>query len=298
VVNELTPRGATGFVAGFFFGCDLQTTSECSGSNRSEMFYGFVPDPTGRFGDPRPRDFILRELLPVVSHELQHMISFGARQDLDALWLSEGLAHMAEDLVGDVHEARGDLVTAQRFRTQNYLRARFYFQDSTSASMIAEELPGSLELRGAAWLMIKYLAAHYGGNALLRNLSDGPQSGVPNVTAATGQSWSKLMSDWAVALWADNAPDLNGVTVRPEHTFPNIDLRAVITNPVGEYSLHPLRVPFDDFVVRGKLAASSQRHVLMESGASPKSVNLALTGQRGGPFGTHAVTQVSIMRVR
>lgn len=298
LVNELTPRSAAGFVAGFFFGCDLQTTSECSGSNRAEMFYGFVPDPTGRFGDVRTRDFILRELLPVVAHELQHMISFGARQNLDALWLSEGLAHMAEDLVGDAHAARGDAITAQRFRAQNFNRARFYLQDATSASMIAEELPGSLELRGAAWLMLKYLAGHYGGNALLRNLSDGPQSGVQNVTASTGQPWSKLMSDWAVALWADDAPELAGVTLRPEHSFPNINLRATITNPVGAYTLSPLRVPFDDFVVRGKLAAASQRHVLMESGANPKSVNLAFTGQRGGPFGTQAVTQISILRVR
>jgi uncharacterized protein (TIGR03437 family) len=297
LVNELTPRQSGGFVAGFFFGCDLQTTRECSGSNLGEMFYGFVPDPTGQHSDPRSREFILRELKPVVAHEFQHMIAFAARRNLDALWLSEGLAHHAEDVVADVYAERGDATTAAQFRAQNHNRAVLYLRDSTSVSLIAEELPGTLELRGGAWLLVKYLAGHYGGNTLLRKLTQGPASSVQNVTAATAQAWSTLMSDWAVALWADDAPELALVPVKREHTFTNINLRSAL-GPSGNFPLRPANVSFGDFVVSGRLRASSQRHVLMRMNTLPGAVNLAFSGQRGGPFSTSAVPQVTILRVQ
>src|SRR5690606_2216800 len=111
VVNELTPRGAAGFVAGFFYGLDL---TEGANSNRAEIFYSVVPDPGGRYGDPRSRDDILRTVPGVLAHELQHMVHFHERMMRrqaprpEAVWLSEALAHMAEDLVADTLRARGD----------------------------------------------------------------------------------------------------------------------------------------------------------------------------------------------
>ena len=294
VVNELTPAGSSGFVAGFFFGCDLQTTRECSGSNSSEMFYLFVPDPTGKHGNQRSASVVMNSVLPVLAHEFQHMISFGARRNLDALWLSEGLAHHAEDLVAEEYGRRGDNFNTILFQQQNYARAGIYLRDQTGPSLISTDLPGSLELRGGSWLFVKYLVGHYGGSTLLRTLTTSTRSSVDNVSTATGQPWSTLLSDWGVALWADNVPGyLPAGPVNPKHAFPNIHLRGALGS---NYSLFPTSVGVSDFVVAGSLGASSQRHVLLDQGTRP--VNLAFTGQRGGAFATSAVPQVTILRIQ
>ena len=295
VVNELTPRGSNGFVAGFFFGCDLQTVGVCSGTNSGEIFYMFVPDPTGRHSDARSTQVVMNASLPVLAHEFQHMISFGARKTLDALWLSEGLAHHAEDLVADEYRRRGDSNNAALFSAQNYTRAAIYLRDSTRVSLLSEELPGSLEIRGGAWLMVKYLAGQYGGNTLLRTLARSTTSSVQNVTAATGQTWSTLLADWGVALWADDAPELAGVQLNARHTFNNINLRTALNAP---YPLRPLQLGFSNLLFNGIMPASSQRHVLLDGGAGTNSLNLVFSGQLGGPFDSRATPQLTFLRVR
>ncbi len=296
VVNELTPRNASGFISGFFFGCDLQTTSQCSGTNQSEMFYLIVPDPAGTYGDPRSPATVLAAVTPVLAHEFQHMINFSARHSLDALWLSEGLAHMAEEVVAAAYAARSDNATAQTFRVQNYLRARLFLSDSTSESLIADELPGGLEVRGGAWLLVMYLAGQQ-GNGILRTLTQSTQSSAQNVANASGRPWNVLLSDWAVALWASGAPELQGVTLKKEHTFPNISLRSVLTSG-SNYSLQPLRVGFSDFAFKGTLRASSQRHVLLQGNAGSLPVSVGFSGQRGGAFAANAKPQLTILRVQ
>jgi hypothetical protein len=102
------------------------------------------------------------------------------------------------------------------------------------------------------------------------------------------------LSDWGVALWADNVPGyLPTGPSNPKHTFSNIQLRAALGS---SYSLFPTSVGVSDFVLAGSLGASSQRHVLLDQGTRP--VNLALTGQRGGPFANNAVPQVTILRIQ
>jgi hypothetical protein len=297
VVNELTPRNSSGFVAGFFYGCDLQTRAQCAGTNSAEIFYLFVPDPTGRHGDARTAPFVMNAVLPVLAHEYQHMISFGARRSLDALWLSEGLAHHAEDLVADEYRRRGDTPTANLFAAPNHVRASLFLRDTRHASLLSEELPGSLEQRGAGWLLVKYMAGHYGGNTLLRTLSRSTEFGVQNVTSATGQSWSTLLSDWAVALYADDAPELVGVPLNARHTFNNMNLRQTFsTTP---YPLRPTQLGFADALLTGTMAASAQNHLLLDALALPaRPINLTFSGQRGGPFAADAAPQITVLRIR
>ena len=102
-VNSLTPRGSTGFVGGFYYGIDLLPDRE--GSNNGEIFYSLVPDPAGEFSDARPKQNVLEVTPAVLAHEFQHMVHFNERvlvleaASTEALWLSEGLAQMAEELV-------------------------------------------------------------------------------------------------------------------------------------------------------------------------------------------------------
>src|SRR5690606_6916213 len=87
-VNALTERGAEGFVAGYFYGCDLVDANRCRDTNRAEIFYSMVPDPQGQFGDPRSRAVVQRTVPGILAHEFQHMIHFGQKGSLDVLWLS------------------------------------------------------------------------------------------------------------------------------------------------------------------------------------------------------------------
>ena len=197
VVNALTPRGSPGFIAGFFYGCDLLAPTFCPGSNGGEIFYTMVADPGAQFGDARSVTTVTRSLPPVLGHEFMHMIHFGARQATDALWLAEGLAHHAEDVIADVYAGRGDAANAQQYRIQNYTRATRYLREPTATSLVAENGTGTLEMRGASWLFIKYLVGQHGAG-ILRTLTQSTSSSVNNVTNATGKTWSALLASFGV----------------------------------------------------------------------------------------------------
>ncbi len=299
IVNELTPRtsgGGSGFIAGFFYGCDLVTAALCSGTNRAEIFYTLTADPTGQFSNSRSVNTVLGSLPAVIAHEFQHMINFGQRQNVDALWLSEGLAHHAEDVVAEFYASRGDLANADRFRSQNRLRADRYLRDPPRTSLIAEGGTGTLELRGAAWLFVKYLEGQF-GPAILRSLTQANQSSVTNVTQQTGRAWSALLGNWAVALYADDAPELAGANVRPEYTFPNVNLRAFMQQ--STYPLRPLFEQFGDFVFRETLPASSQEYIRLQASVpAPSPMSLNLAGLLGAAFPSDASPQLMLMRLQ
>jgi hypothetical protein len=290
IVNAMTPAGSSGFIAGFFYGCDLVSRTVCAGSNGGEIFYALVPDAT------RSVNTVMSALPPVLGHELQHMISFGVRHNTDALWLSEGLAHHAEDVVADEYQARGQTGTAAQFRGQNYTRANRYLRDPVGTSLIAEGGTGTLEMRGAAWLFVKYLVGQH-GNGILRTLVQSNQSSVNNVVQATGRSWRTLLGNWSVALYADNAPELAGVTVAPEYTFPNVNLRTALSDGLG-YPLRPPTEQFADFVFRVTVPSSTQGYLKVQAGSAPSPLSLNLAGHFGAAFPASAAPQLSILRLQ
>lgn len=310
VVNELTPAssGSGGVVAGFFYGIDLYPRQTYANSNEAEIFYTLVPDPTGRHGNARSREFVLRALPPVLAHELQHMIHFEERRKVggsqDVLWLSEGLAHMAEELVAAELEGRGDHDLALLFRRENHERAFRYLQavDSIpdSVALIEEENPGTLEGRGAQWLFIQYLTGHYGGEAILRALTRSRLNGVANVEAATGTTWPELFARWSVALWADGAPELAGVAIDPAYTFPNLDLRETIARG-RPFPLSPAVQSFADFSLDGSLPAGAASYLILSAGggsAGGHPLHLSFTRSRGDAFRPDDRPRWTILRIR
>ena len=106
VVNALTSAAdcsASGFITGFQFGLDLLPAQ--SNSNRGEIFYALVPDVGGTRSCEHTKADVERLVPATFVHEFQHMISFGqhvlARGGAsEALWLNEGLSHIAEELAG------------------------------------------------------------------------------------------------------------------------------------------------------------------------------------------------------
>src|SRR5690606_12134009 len=184
------------------------------------------------------------------------------------------------------------------FFGSNLARARLYLADPGGASLINDEPPGSLEERGAQWLFIKYIMGHYGGTDLLGQLTQTTLSGVANVTSATGRSWSALLADWSVALWADDAPELQGLTLDPRFTFPELNLREEYAQRNQPFPLGPVSIGMHDFIAHDTLPASSMDYrMLVASPFAPPPLHLNFAGARGAPFQGDGA-QLTIVRVR
>lgn len=307
VVNELTPAtsGSGGYIAGFFYGIDLQPRSVHENSNEAEIFYSIVPDPAGHHGGVRTRENVLRVVPPVLAHELQHMIHFEHRRKAgrpqEVLWLSEGLAHMAEELIAAEFERRGDLAMVTAFRRDNYERAFRYLQAVDRYTLIEDRNPGTLEGRGAQWLFVLYLSRHFGEGKVLRALTQSKLDGVENVVDATKTPWAELFARWSLALWADGAPELEGVAIDPVYTFRGFNLRREIAGS-GRFPLQPADHAFADLWLNGTLPASAPFHMLFEAGdasaGEPPPLHLSFGRPRGASFHPDDRPRWTILRIR
>lgn len=299
-VNALTPRNSSSFITGFFYGCDLVSRSRCSGTNEGEIFYALVPDPSGRWGDARSRVSVRAAVPPVLAHEFQHMIHYARRGfSSDALWLSEGLAHMAEDLMASVLESRGQSGLAAGFRAGNQARAREFLARTSSTGMLDDELPGTIGQRGAAWLFVKYARLHFGGDDLLRRLTASTRSSVANVVQETGQDWSRMTRDFGVALWASDSPDMAG-SLETRYTFPGFSLRGAVSPIPGTFPLVAAPLPWRDLASSGAVAPSANAYfsIIAPAGTASPALNFVLTGHRGAPLAQGSPVTISLVRVR
>ena len=295
-VNALTESDDDGFIAGFFYGCDLVEAARCSDTNRAEIFYSMVPDPAGQFGSPRSRNIVLRTVPGVLAHEFQHMINFGRKGRLDHLWLSEGLAHMAEELVGRAFHDQGELLHAADFLNPNYTRARAYLGSVSFTSLVDQESPGTLELRGGAWLFVEYLYQQYGREELLDRLTASSALGADNVEEQTGRDWEDVFAEFAVALWASGAPELGINTVDQRLTFGTYPLRAIVA-PISGYPLPQRSFQFADITLSGSLPPASAEYFLFRpppGGSAP--FTLSLSGRWGADF-VIGTPRLAVLRV-
>ena len=270
-VNELTERGASSYVGGFFFGRDLlprapipaQNYSGCAGSNEVEMFYMLVPDPTGVVnGNVRTKEFVRSRTIGVLGHEFQHLINFGRRLyvnnalDFEETWLDEGLSHVAEELLyyraaeGAGLEPRQNLtieavrqaVTALNdYQASNLGRLSEYLRKPASNSPYASN--DELATRGAAWQYLRYVADRRGGDehTLWHALVNSRVSGFENLEAALGTDPVDLARDWAVAQYVDDA----GLSSDPIFSHPSWNFRSVLpalSSNGGTFPLATVRV--------------------------------------------------------
>ena len=107
-------------LAGHVWGGDLFPEDVCATSNQAEIFYGYVPDPGGVFGEPKTREEVLDYYPILLTHEITHIVQFSAQVIGDAgdkaRWEIEGGAALAEQLVAyDLfgHSSGQDLGYAQ-----------------------------------------------------------------------------------------------------------------------------------------------------------------------------------------
>src|SRR2546425_932481 len=193
-VNKLVTAAqcnADGFVAGFFFGADLDPAYQNdSRSNKGEVFYAIVADPAGTLSCPHPASDLQRFVPVTFIHEFQHMISFNQHVLVrggtgEVLWLNEGFSHYAEELGGRSYAASFDAkvsncvsgTTECGFYAGDLLNAYSYMDTITRHFLLPTTGIGTLPERGAAWLFVRYTVDKYSAgntmtdwNALTRSL--------------------------------------------------------------------------------------------------------------------------------
>lgn len=299
-VNRLSPAGSDGFVAGFFFGLDLMP--ELNQSNAAEIFYVMVPDPAGTFGAARTLDVVRNTVPSILAHELQHMIHYNQRillrgaERSDAAWLSEGLAQMAEELVGDELRRRGARLAADQYQKGNWQRAGRFLETPFDVSLIWSAGQGTLAERGAGWLFVRYLKSQAASDDVLSELTKTARTGVENVEAVTGRPWDALFSDWSAAIAVEEQLATRaGLPVRAELHYPDIDLVEAISRGVGDFPLQRYLRSLENFSDEGRVRSASGAYYLLVTDSKGLAVSLA--GPDGGPVSAEAGLRLKLVRL-
>jgi hypothetical protein len=313
-VNELSPRGSSSVILGFYFSRDLlprtSTQGGCAGSNVAEMFYLLVPDPDGAASDPRAKSFVATVTSGTIAHEYQHLINASRRLYVNAApeideeaWLNEGLSHIAEELVfyrsaqlSPGQNLDGTLMSSaaaalQQFQANNLRRYLAYLRATATQAPIGVAGDDDLETRGAAWSLLRYIADRVAPNDenFWFRLVNAKTTGITNLTQAVGSDPAPLVRDWATSVYADDAVSpLDARYAQPSWNMrsllPATGASFALTDPANERRLTDgqgtfltLRgggVAFFRFAVR----AGSEALLLVSSGSqpAPPSVQLAV----------------------
>jgi len=309
--------GQKGFVTGFFFARDLVPT--VSNSNRGEIFYAMVPDPTGRFSCAHAVVDVLRIVPGTFIHEFQHMISFfhhaiARGGEAEARWLNEGLSHIAEELASRVFEERypaplGRSSTTQLFPDSSngfiapqMLNAYIYLANSSVHSVTTYEASGSIEERGASWLFLRWLGDQK-GDAIFQRLEQTSLTGLANIEAHADEPFARLFGDFAIALYTDSMPGLLRSTVPPRYRFSSRNLRqlmareSTITGFPNIFPVVPVRIPYAGYA-EGSIIPGTMVFTLFGPAAGQGAAVVNYFNPSGVPFAPADGAQLGIVRLR
>lgn len=222
VVNDLTPDGQAtgGFIAGFVLLNDLAPDILPAGTtNGAEIFYSMVPDPNGEYGNTFHKSLVGEVVPGILAHEFEHMISYGYRfvvlgggrnvGYLQATWLEEGMAHMAEDLNG--------------MDEQNIRRANLYLAEPYAHSLLGNaELSSkdTLQQRGGIFLFLRYLGDQL-GEGIFKTMLRSKLVGTASVEAVTGVEFHASVNDYLAALYLSD----RGITSDSRYEYASFDMQ-------------------------------------------------------------------------
>ena len=232
-VNELTPRGSSSYVGGFFFARDLFPATAsggfdgCPTSNGGEMFYLLAPDPTGLVNGNRfAKEDVRRVVFATIAHEYQHLINSSRRMyvntaatDFEERWLDEGLSHVAEELLFfaetglspranvDAPRLRSSSAYVDAFNNSaisNFSRLGRYLVATSANSPFADD--DELETRGATWSFLRYAADHLGSadESTWHRLTNSTTTGMATLAGVFGSDLTSLARDWSTSLLTDD----------------------------------------------------------------------------------------------
>lgn len=329
LINKLTKSSdcaTLGYIAGFFDATDLLPGKFPAASNGAEIFYALVPDPMSVFSCAHTVATV-EELTPATFiHEFQHMISFGQHAILrsgseEDPWLNEGLSHIAEELGSRFYEhkfpppqdrtnpAQVFPDSSQGFISGDLFNSYHYLLDptSTDSNDIASVSnwgngDGTLVQRGAVWLFLRWLGDQQ-DSIIYGRLDQTTNTGVPNVQAASGDQFTTLFGEFALALYVDSLPGVPRASIPSEFRFTSRNLRALFGQ---EAVLNPTSFPISFPIPALALAPATSRNESMYPGtmdyflitapASGNNVVLTFAPTGGSTFNATLGAQVSVFR--
>ena len=214
VVNSLVTKAecsSAGFIAGFFFPADLDQGAPAFQTNRGEIFYSIVADPSGTLSCAHSSGSVDSITPGTFVHEFQHMINFAQHVLIhggavtEEGWLDEGLSKYAEELAGRRYLQLGDNSTFSQYAFNDVDDAYTYLSATGGSPLLIEFDQGTLAEVGASWLFARYLVDQF-GDSLPRKLDQTTLVGSANVAAQTGQSFTTTVTHWALANWVSDLP--------------------------------------------------------------------------------------------
>jgi hypothetical protein len=261
-VNEFTPAGSSALTLGFFWSGDLfpaEATARlegCPEANGAEMMYLIAPDPLGRVGPLISADRIRELVLPLIGHELQHLINASRRLyvndagSFEEPWLNEGLSHIAEELLfyrvagltprsnlsaADIEVSSTVRGILDRYMWGNLWNLHRYLSRPDTASLMTRDL---LTTRGATWSFLRYAVdrSEREDAAFFHDVVNGRTGGLENLNRVLDGGALQWMQDWTVALYADDLLTDMG----SRYSQPSWDFRSLF--PAMGFGHYPLRI--------------------------------------------------------
>jgi hypothetical protein len=327
IINKLTLASSCasqGYIAGFFNAVDLLPAQYAGKSNDAEIFYSLVPDPNATVSCAHTKATVSQLTPSTFIHEFQHMISFGQHALMrsgneEDPWLNEGLSHIAEELGSRYYENRFPPPTgrtdpdqafpdsAQGFISGDLYNSYHYLLDPASTDSGDKASvsnwgtgDGTLVQRGAVWLFLRWLGDQQ-DSLVYGRLDQTSNTGVPNVAAASGQSFSTLFGEFALALYTDSLPGIPRSSIPAQLRFTSRNLRALYAkqherNPSTFGEAFPLPV----HVLTAGSARSEAMHpgtmdfFLLTAPSSGSALALSFQSSSGGSFTSTLGAQVSV----
>ncbi|HEV8399947.1 MAG TPA: hypothetical protein VGQ18_08955 [Gemmatimonadales bacterium] len=316
-VNKLVTSAActsSGFVAGFFFGADIDPAfANDSRSNKGEIFYSVVADPAGTLSCAHSVTSVQR-LVPVTFiHEFQHMISFNQHVlvrggDPEVLWLNEGFSHYAEELGGRTYAS--GTPEFSRFVIGDLFNAYQYLDSTEKHFLLPTSGIGSLAERGAAWLFVRYVVDRYAGdttvaawNAFTRQLLATTDVGAANIANRTGATFTDVVTRWALANWVSDLPGFSApASLKYDSWKFRTTYSSLHTQDAGNFpKTFPLTPPTSagrSVNMTGTLRAGSGVYMRAFQAPSAPGFTLLFSNGSGGPIDPTNVPRLTVIRVR
>jgi len=316
-VNALTPDCTNGRVLGYFYGLDLTLSgSQSANSNKAEIFYTFVPAPATAKCNAISRSQTLAAIKPTLIHEFQHMISWnqhvlvrgGAAEET---WLNEALSHFAEELGGreiDSTQCSGFSSCRSQYISSDIINAYDYLESPESDFLVYPiSSQGTLPERGASGYFLRGVVDHFATDTILGNdfttrIVQTPNTGVANLTAATGESFSRMVVEWQLANYLDDDSTVTA-PLSDRLRFKSWGLRSIWLDSRNA-QVFPNGFPLKPDVVIGSyshsgiLKAGSGRHLRLLQAANGPAIDVQVRKNTAGdPLDPALAARIGIVRI-
>jgi len=311
VVNGLTETAdcEVSYISGFFHPFDIDPQYQKDDrSNQAEIFYSITPDPAGTVTCDHSIERVKRIVPVTFVHELQHMINFHQHVIVRAgnseqTWLNEAMSHMSEELAALHFEALGESERFSAFAVGDLFNAFLFLSDPEAHFPLYATGEGSLEERGASWLLLRWVSDQQ-GEEVLRRMTETQLVGVENIVAATGEPIDQLLGDWFLANYVSDLPELD--QPQPRLQYSTWDFRAVYADlHTQDPGLFKRPFPIDapafsggSFDVSGMLGSGSGGYYRVIQTAGQRGFTVELVDDIGNPLSGPAQPRLNVIRIR